>query len=493
MNKRFSNKKLTIILVFIFILISIYPLFAFLDSLPLRTWDESRVAASSYEMTKSSNPLVITFDNQPDHWSVKPPLTIWTQALSIKIFGPSELAVRLPSALSIMLLGIIIILLFSKLKKPFIGFYTSLIIICTKGILYYHFGRNADYDAMLTLFIISYAISLFVFTENKQKKYYLLFFLFLILATLTKGIQALIPLPFILIYILFRKQFLEFLRNKYTYFGILGFILIIGGYYFGREIFDSGYLKAVYENELGGRYLKVLEEHQHGRDFYITELKNSLFTYFFWLVPPAILINLITKDKLIRRISNYALGMSLIILIVITIGKTKLTWYVFPILPLLAIILGCSLSTVQEYILRNIKNRKLGIGIIIIGIMALFFSPYKEITKHFYKPGEGEYEAYYSRHKIMNKLIDREIEFNESIVYISQDNQQDLIFYLHAMDHYGILNKKKDIQYLEVGEIVQINEPEIDKEVRKRFEYDTLYHHIQSKLVRLTELKEINN
>ena len=43
----------------------------------------------------------------------------------------------------------------------------------------------------------------------------------------------------------------------------------------------------------------------------------------------------------------------------------------------------------------------------------------------------------------MNKLIDREIEFNESIVYISQDNQQDLIFYLHAMDHYGILNKKE--------------------------------------------------
>ena len=166
---------------------------------------------------------------------LNPLLPFGSQALSIKIFGPSELAVRLPSALSIMLLGIIIILLFSKLKKPFIGFYTSLIIICTKGILYYHFGRNADYDAMLTLFIISYAISLFVFTENKQK----ILFTFLPIPNLShayKRNQALIPLPFILIYILFRKQFLEFLRNKYTYFGILGFILIIGGYYFGRDL-----------------------------------------------------------------------------------------------------------------------------------------------------------------------------------------------------------------------------------------------------------------
>ncbi|MFA7082262.1 MAG: glycosyltransferase family 39 protein, partial [Bacteroidales bacterium] len=262
MKRNLSNRKLTYILVFVFILISFFPLFAFLGTSPLRTWDESRLAASAYEMTQTKNPLIVTFDYKPDHWSVKPPLTIWTQALSIKLFGVNEVAVRLPSALSILFLGIIIILLFSKINKPFIGFYASFILICTKGVLYYHFGRSADYDAMLTMFVISYAISLFIFTENRQTKYYLLFFIFLILATLTKGVQALIPLPFIFLYIILRKQLLDILKNKFTYIGIGVFILLIGGYYFGREIFDSGYLKAVYENELGGRYLTALEGHK---------------------------------------------------------------------------------------------------------------------------------------------------------------------------------------------------------------------------------------
>ena len=97
-----------------FILISFFPLFAFLGTLPLRTWDESRLAASAYEMTQTKNPLVVTFDYQPDHWSVKPPLNIWAQAISIKLFGVNETAVRLPSALSIMFLGIILIFLTSK-------------------------------------------------------------------------------------------------------------------------------------------------------------------------------------------------------------------------------------------------------------------------------------------------------------------------------------------------------------------------------------------
>lgn len=492
MKRSLSNKKLTYILVLAFILISLFPLFGFLGSLPLRTWDESRLAASAYEMTQSSNPLVVTFNNQPDHWSVKPPLTIWAQALSIKIFGVNEIAVRLPSALSILFLGIIVIILFSKINKPWVGFYASLIIICSKGLLYYHCGRNADYDAMLTLFVISYAISLFVFTENRQTKYYLLFFLFLILATLTKGVQALIPLPFIFLYILFRKQLLDLLKNKFTYIGIGAFVLLIGGYYFGREIFDNGYLKAVYENELGGRYLTVLEGHRQDKDFYFWELKNNLFTYFFWLLPFALVFNLIVKDKLSRRISNFAFGIVLTIFIVITIGKTKLTWYAFPILPFLAIIIATSFNTIQAWILSLTKNRILGITIIIFVLLAVFISPYKEVVKHFYKPGEGDYEPYYSRHVIMKKIIKKELTYDDKVVYISEDNQQDVYFYLYAMNHYGIANQKKDIHKLEVGETVQINEPEIDEKIKSVFEYDVLYHHIQSKIVRLTALKEEN-
>jgi len=491
MKRNLSNRKLTYILVFVFILISFFPLFAFLGTSPLRTWDESRLAASAYEMTQTKNPLIVTFDYKPDHWSVKPPLTIWTQALSIKLFGVNEVAVRLPSALSILFLGIIIILLFSKINKPFIGFYASFILICTKGVLYYHFGRSADYDAMLTMFVISYAISLFIFTENRQTKYYLLFFMFLILATLTKGVQALIPLPFIFLYILLRKQLLDILKNKFTYIGIGVFILLIGGYYFGREIFDSGYLKAVYENELGGRYLTALEGHKEKKDFYFWELKDNLFTFFFWLLPFALVLNLIVKDKLSRRISNFAFGIVLTIFIVISIGQTKLTWYAFPILPFLAIIVATSFNTIQTWLLSFKKYRTIRIVFIIVAVLSTFFYPYKEISRHFYKQKEEEwFQDYYSRLEIMKKLINKELVYNDTLVYINQDNQQDFLFYIYAMNHYGIANDRKEIHQLEVEELVQINEPKTDNEIKAKFEYDTLYHHIQSKIVRLKALKD---
>lgn len=491
MKSNLTNRKLTWILVFVFILISFFPLFAFLGTLPLRTWDESRLAASAYEMTQTKNPLVVTFDYQPDHWSVKPPLNIWAQAISIKLFGVNETAVRLPSALSIMFLGIILIFLTSKINRPWIGFYASVIIICSKGILYYHCGRNADYDAMLSMLVIAYSMSIFVFSELKEKKYYIFFFIFLVLAALTKGVQALIPLPFIFLYIVLRKDFIALLKNKLTYIGIGLFLVVIGGYYFGREYFDNGYLKAVYENELGGRYLKTLEGHHGEYDYYFIKLRDELFTYFIWIVPFSFVFNLFNKDKTSFRLSNYAFGIAITIFIVISIGKTKLTWYAFPLLPLLAIVLGTSFATIHSWLLGLKTHKALTFSILLIGFVAIFYTPYKEIVNHVYKPKESDwFVPYYSRFEIIKKIIDKELVFNDTVVYINHDNQQDFFFYIYAMNHYGILNDRKEVKQLKVGEIVQINEPNTDQQVMEIFEYDTLYHSIQSKVVKLTALKE---
>ena len=146
MEKKISNKKLTWILVVIFVLISLYPLFAFLGTQPLRTWDESRVAASSYEMTKTKNPIVVTYDYKPDHCSVKPPLAIWIQALSIKVFGANEVAVRIAICSCNIAHGSCYYFTYRSYKKPFLGFYAASVIICSR-IFIYHSGRSADYDA----------------------------------------------------------------------------------------------------------------------------------------------------------------------------------------------------------------------------------------------------------------------------------------------------------------------------------------------------------
>lgn len=56
------------------------PLFGHLDTLPLRLWDESRLAINAYEMMKDGDLIVTHFNGQPDMWNTKPPLMIWCQA-----------------------------------------------------------------------------------------------------------------------------------------------------------------------------------------------------------------------------------------------------------------------------------------------------------------------------------------------------------------------------------------------------------------------------
>lgn len=481
-----SNRKLTYTLVLIFIAIGFYPLFAFLGSLPLRLWDESRLAASAYEMISSDNPLITTFYGMADHWNVKPPLLIWIQALSIKLFGLSEASVRLPSALSIMILGIFIIIISSKLNKTYLGFYTSLVIISTKGLLEYHCGRNADYDAMLIMFMVVYSLYYFLFLEKKKIKYLYLFFIFLILATFTKGIQAIIPIPFLFIYTLFTKNTSRVLKNKNTYIGIGLFILIIGGYYFLREIYDNGYLKAVIENELGGRYFNTIENHNRENNFYFFKLKNNLFSYFFILSLVSFLINLFNRDKVIRRLNIYSFGIALFIFIIISLGKTKLFWYSLPIIPFLSINIGCLFYSIHRLIINNIKNKNLSYSIIIIACLAVFYIPYKENINMVTMPKEKQWDrAYYSRDNIIRQVIKGHISYDKPFTFIYTDNYQDHVFYRYKMIENGIPARTIWIKHIQKGDIILINNKKTEEEISKKFNYEVVYQDIQSRVINI--------
>ena len=75
-------------------------LFYRLGALPIEVWDEGRIVINALEMAHSGLSLITTYGGIPDHWNTKPPLFIWLMSLSIRVLGPNEWAVRLPSALS---------------------------------------------------------------------------------------------------------------------------------------------------------------------------------------------------------------------------------------------------------------------------------------------------------------------------------------------------------------------------------------------------------
>jgi len=84
---------------FIFSVVALYPLVAFIDASPLYLWDESRQAANAIEVYSNHNWIVTYYDGSPDMWNTKPPLLIWLQVLSMNILGCTVMAFRTPSVL----------------------------------------------------------------------------------------------------------------------------------------------------------------------------------------------------------------------------------------------------------------------------------------------------------------------------------------------------------------------------------------------------------
>ena len=184
--------------------------FFHLGKMPFRIWDESRLITSAYEMNHNHLYLTPTIENFPDMWNTKPPLMIWAEVLSIKTFGFREWSARLPAAACGMLTVLLVSGFIGKLIPERWTWLMPVIVLCTSmGFIGYHTTRAGEYDAMLTFFITAYLLSFFVYTEaigNSRNKYLLLFFAFLILACLTKGIAGMLFTPFLFLYLLLRKQ-----------------------------------------------------------------------------------------------------------------------------------------------------------------------------------------------------------------------------------------------------------------------------------------------
>lgn len=74
-------------------------------------------------------------------------------------------------------------------------------------------------------------------------------------------------MPALLVYTICRSKIATVLGNKHLYIGLISSVTVVLAYYLLREKLMPGYLQAVCDNELGGRYLKTLESHKHSFSF----------------------------------------------------------------------------------------------------------------------------------------------------------------------------------------------------------------------------------
>lgn len=475
------ESKIKLILQFILLGVLMYfPIFAFLDTFPIRIWDESRLAINAYEMFHNHNYLITYFEGNPDMWSTKPPLLIWLQVICMKLFGINELAIRLPSAFAA-LFTCIILLLFSLryIKSFWFGYIVAMVLITTQGYIALHATRTGDYDSLLTFFTTASGLSFFIFCETKNNKYLYLFFLISVLAVYTKSVTGLIFIPAIVLYAIIQKQLIPLLKNKHFYFGLLSFLVLVFGYYLLREQYNPGYIDAVQKNELGGRYLEVLDKHSHGFWYYIDNLIGYKLSAWILLVPCGIAIGLLHKDKLVNRITQFSSLMAISFLLIISFSQTKLEWYDVPTYPFFAILIGLFIYFVFSF-LENAKwlNKTLRLNIIpFIFLLLIFITPYKEIIEKTYKPKESKPgEIFNEIGYFLQDAVDGKQDVNNKyLLYVGYYAHN--LFYINILNDNGVHFSIKDYKALDNDDIVIFQQAHIKKYMKDNYHYEVLEKH----------------
>ena len=219
----FLSKNRRIILPFLFILS--YALFFFLVDPPsqsLVAHDEGLYARRSRLVMESSNWFSSPF-LLPHHKTIG---SYWFIALSIRLFGNSELALRLPSILASFIslfISYFIALKISNKKSALISVFSL-----ASMPLWIQYSRYASPDVLFVLFILLVVLFFLEFLETNQTKYkYFYIFLsglFISFAFFIRSYMVFVPLIGLMPFFAF-----HFIRTKIIYFNLF-FTGIISGF-----------------------------------------------------------------------------------------------------------------------------------------------------------------------------------------------------------------------------------------------------------------------
>lgn len=207
----------------------------FIGNMHLFDWDEINFAESAREMLVSHNYLTVQIDFKP-FWE-KPPLFIWFQVLSMKLFGINEFAARFPNAMC----GVVTLLsLYNHGKKLYNAkFGLTWVLMYSCSILPYLYFKSGIIDPWFNLFIFNgvaffvYYIQELTIREGTARQIRLLIIsaIFIGLAVLTKGPVAFLIFSIALVVFLLLIKFRMSIKPLHVLI-FLAVFSFVGGFWF---------------------------------------------------------------------------------------------------------------------------------------------------------------------------------------------------------------------------------------------------------------------
>ena len=235
----------------------------FLGNVHLFDWDEINFAECAREMIVSGNYMRVQINYEP-FWE-KPPLFIWLQVLSMKLFGINEYAARFPNAA----IGIATLVAVYYAGKRVANERLALwwVLLYAASWLPHFYFKSGIIDPFFNLLIFLAFFQVYLLRNaEKQSVHILLSGLFLGLAVLTKGpVAILVALLSFMVYIIVNKGLWGYKIKHLLLVGLVAFVTT--SVWFGIEILNNGWALVIDFIVYQVRLLRT-EDAGHGGPFY---------------------------------------------------------------------------------------------------------------------------------------------------------------------------------------------------------------------------------
>ncbi len=284
----------------------------------------------------------------------KPIMTFWLLRLSFDVAGATPFAARFfPAFFGIV--GVIALfylgwLGFRDARKAF----TSAIVLMSCG-LYVGLSRTVFTDLIFTVFILLSLLSFWwgYAIEKRRQAGWVLFFVSSALAVLTKGpLGLIIPLLSVLLFLVLRREIRVMAGRGFLLGLVLFCLLALPWYVFMVRTYGHAFVHEFFYNDHWRRLVEA--EHLAADTWYYYPLSTvgSMFPWSLFFV--AAFAGFVRKLRQAPPFSWFLLSWVVVVFAVFQVAHSKLTSYIFPYFPALALMTGYFLE--ETHAVRFLKE-----------------------------------------------------------------------------------------------------------------------------------------
>ena len=338
MNKGFV---ITVVLIVLCVLA-----FLFQGSRGIWQPDEGYYAGTSLTMLHKQSLLIPYLGEEEIHLD-KPPMVYWGIIGGLKLFGHNEFAVRFFHGLSFVFTSLLTGLIGFELFKSRTAALLSVIIYATMVVPFI----AANFVTPDTPLVLWTTAAIYCFLRSirpgcRRAIWQMLMCLCVGLGFLTKGPAVLIPCVGIFVFLLIRRQLIEYFKTPWAIAGVLIFIAVGLSWYIWISFKIAGAFSYLFDSQLWGRLVSGRFRRNPGllgALIYLPVLVfGSLPWTTLWIEKRAVVVRTFFRRSSWKNLRNrpeilFLVCWFFVPLIILCLASSKLGFYVLPIFPALSI------------------------------------------------------------------------------------------------------------------------------------------------------------